>query len=109
MSIDITIIWLTALIALYIAGQVEHFAIIQLREFILYTSYYSVIFVFISALIGLYRLSFHIPFRRQLFLGGKIYLYSLFIILASIYILNMSDPPRGVTLIFFIILPIALI
>ena len=107
--VDTTIIWLTALIALYFASLIEHFAIIKLRDFYLYTSYYLVVFLFLSALIGLYRLSFHIPFRRQLFLGGKIYLYSLFIILASIYVLDLSDPPRGVTLIFFIILPIALI
>ena len=109
MFMDTTIISLTALIALYFASLIEHFAIIELRDFFLYTSYYLVIFVFLSALIGLYRLSFHISFERQLFLLRRVYLYSLFIILASNYILRISNPPRGFTLVFFVILPLTLI
>lgn len=107
--VDFIVIWLTALISLNVVGQVENFAKIELGEFILYTSLYCSIFVFISALIGLYRLSFHISFERQLLLGGKVYLYSLLVILASFYIINDSAPPRGFTLTFFMILFVTLI
>jgi len=105
---DTTIIWLTALIALYLAGQVEQFAIIGTGEFFLFISFYSFMFVFISAIIGIYRLSFHISFERQLYLVGRAYLYSLSIILVLLYIMNKPAPPRGFTLIFLIILPITL-
>ena len=107
--IDTISIWLTSLIALNVAGQIRHFAIIELGEFILYTSFFWGVFIFLSALIGLYRLSFHISFERQLLLGGKVYLYALFMILASLYLIDASAPPRGFTLTFFIILPIILI
>ena len=100
---------MSALIALQLARQLENLAIIQLGDFILYTFYYWVMFVFMSALLGIYRLSFHISFERQLLLVGKVYLYSLLVSLASLYIINESAPPRGFTLTFIILLPIILI
>ena len=109
MFIDTVSIWLTALITLYIGSLIEHFAKIEFQEFIYITSYYWVIFVFMSDIIGLYRLSFHISFERQLILAGKIYLYSTLLVFISLFIIDWSAPPRGLTLMFFIILPIALI
>lgn len=107
--IDTIIIWLTALTAFYIAGLIDQLAKIELKEFFDITSYYWIVFVFMSAIIGLYRLSFHVSFERQLILTGKIYLYSTLLVFASLFIINRPASPRGLTLIFLIILPITLI
>ncbi|MFC1746818.1 sugar transferase [Candidatus Neomarinimicrobiota bacterium] len=74
--------------------------------YILVTTFFWVIFLISSMMMGLYRVSFYIDVNYQFIIAAKAYLISCAFIFASFYTVRFVSIPRSFTLLFLFLLPL---
>jgi exopolysaccharide biosynthesis polyprenyl glycosylphosphotransferase len=74
--------------------------------FYFFTIYFTTVLIFFGLVLGVYRAAYHSNQRQQYFIAGKAYIYSMMVIFASFYLLQLVEVPRRFTILFFIVLPL---
>jgi len=103
--VDVTAIVLTGVLAYYLRTlmlDAPHFETIYFLYFVVF---FGSILLFVELVLGVYRATFHSQARRQYFLAGKAYVFSVLIILSMLYAFRSYNFPPRFTFIFLALVP----
>ena len=103
--LDITAIILSSLLAYKIRDYIPNLHSYSETEIFIYVTFFGLVLLFTSMLLGVYRAALHNKVGRQYALAGKAYVYSALIIFSALSIMQYNYYPRKFTLLFFISLP----
>ncbi len=96
----------SGVVAFFLRRLFPHLPSVSTSTLALFGAAFWLVLIFFGLVLGLYRATYHSNARHQYFLAGKSYIYSLLIILASLYVFREGDFPRRFTFVFFTVLPV---
>ncbi|MEK7263312.1 MAG: sugar transferase [Bacteroidota bacterium] len=104
--VDIAAMGLSGISSSIVRSFIPNIAQFNPEVFLYFTIYFSTVLIFFGLVLGVYRAAFHSNQRQQYFIAGKAYIYSMLVIFASFYLLQLIEVPRRFTFLFLIFLPV---
>jgi exopolysaccharide biosynthesis polyprenyl glycosylphosphotransferase len=102
---DVLAIALSGATAYYLRTLMSDLPHLDSIFFFYFTAFFGSILLFVGLILGVYRATFHSQSQRQYLLAGKAYIFSVLIILSSLYAFrNYNFPPRF-TFLFLALVP----
>lgn len=104
--IDVIALSASSVAAFFIRKSLPNLPLYSIDAFYFVTVNFSLIFIVLGLILGLYRYTFHTDFQKIYFLATKVYIYSVLILFTFFYLISYDEFPRRYTTLLIIAFPI---